>query len=68
MNNHVEELHVIMHDLLAAGITQINSSIKSIIFIANNEFFIKGLFINEEFQVVAMIKSFFLYGGTSRTT
>ncbi|XP_070023506.1 uncharacterized protein [Nicotiana sylvestris] len=52
----VEELQVIIHDLLAEGIIQINAFVESINSVTNYEFFVEGLDINEAFQVAAMIE------------
>ncbi|XP_075084784.1 uncharacterized protein LOC142168031 [Nicotiana tabacum] len=52
----VQELQVIIHDLLAEGIIRINAYVESINSLTNYEFFVKGLVINEAFQVAAMIE------------
>ncbi|XP_070020921.1 uncharacterized protein [Nicotiana sylvestris] len=53
----VQELQVIIHDLIAEGISRINTSVGSINFIMfTNRIFIEGLVINETFQIAAMIE------------
>ncbi|XP_070029662.1 uncharacterized protein [Nicotiana sylvestris] len=53
----VHELQVIIHDLFAEGISRINIDIESSNFsIFTNRIFIKGLAINEAFQVAAIIE------------
>ncbi|XP_070051234.1 uncharacterized protein [Nicotiana tomentosiformis] len=53
----VQELQVIIHDLLAEGISQINTNVESINYIVStNKIFTEGLVINEAFQVAAMIE------------
>ncbi|XP_070017662.1 uncharacterized protein [Nicotiana sylvestris] len=53
----VQELQVIIHDLLAEGISRINTNVESINFImCTNIIFIEGLVTNEAFQVVAIIE------------
>ncbi|XP_070024829.1 uncharacterized protein [Nicotiana sylvestris] len=53
----VQELQVIIYDLLAEDISRINTDIESTKFIIfTNRIVIKGLVINETFQVAAMIE------------
>ena len=52
----VQELQVIVHDLLAEGMTRINNFINKIYLIINYEFVIEGMVINEAFQVAAFIE------------
>jgi len=55
----VQELQVIIRDLLAKGISRINTYVESIYYIIiTNRIFVEGLVINEAFQVVAMIEKF----------
>ncbi|XP_070053166.1 uncharacterized protein [Nicotiana tomentosiformis] len=53
----VQELQVIIHDLLAEGISQINTFVEIINYvIITNIIFIESLVINEVFQVATMIE------------
>ncbi|XP_070014222.1 uncharacterized protein [Nicotiana sylvestris] len=53
----VQELQVIIHDLLAEGISQTNIDVENVNYIIfTNKIFIEGLVINEAFQVTTMIE------------
>lgn len=52
----VQELQVIVHDLLAEGMTRVNNFIDKIYLITNYGLVIEGMAINEAFQVAAFIE------------
>ncbi|XP_070024877.1 uncharacterized protein [Nicotiana sylvestris] len=52
----VQELQVIVHDLLAGGMKRVNIFIQDINYCTNYKYMIKGMAINEAFQVAAFIE------------